>query len=300
VLSVRILGLASNSDLDTVSHFKLQSFLSDSSRFLHYDGADGREKSVTAGVVSPLGSSVCCGPPLVWSALHVLQSCLPTAMKGGNAMPVFVLSCTVGLQLSTRVRFVNFAWIPAVEQMPNFAVDQTREIVDKTDNIRSMSVIAHVDHGKSTLTDSLICKAGIISAKQAGDARFTDTRADEQERPWLHRTTSCRSGDGNGFWRRFESCWQRMSSRSSQVCAACLPRNMRFLMLQSPKRMSMLPSLRPSSLTSIPMKVSRRRSSASISAGLVMDGIVVICEVSLLRDRRESAVNEFPRLLFRC
>merc|ERR1712086_1185407 len=44
------------------------------------------------------------------------------------------------------------------------------------------SVIAHVDHGKSTLTDSLICKAGIISAKAAGDARFTDTRADEQER----------------------------------------------------------------------------------------------------------------------
>merc|ERR1711988_935986 len=53
---------------------------------------------------------------------------------------------------------------------------------DKTDDIRSMSVIAHVDHGKSTLTDSLICKAGIISAKAAGDARFTDTRADEQER----------------------------------------------------------------------------------------------------------------------
>merc|ERR1711988_1456441 len=53
---------------------------------------------------------------------------------------------------------------------------------DKTDDIRSMSVIAHVDHGKSTLTDSLICKAGIISAKAAGDARFTDTRKDEQER----------------------------------------------------------------------------------------------------------------------
>ena len=66
--------------------------------------------------------------------------------------------------------------------MPNFTVGQIREIMDKTDNIRSMSVIAHVDHGKSTLTDSLICKAGIISAKQAGDARFTDTRADEQER----------------------------------------------------------------------------------------------------------------------
>jgi len=66
--------------------------------------------------------------------------------------------------------------------MPNFTVEQIRKIMDDTDNIRSMSVIAHVDHGKSTLTDSLICKAGIISAKQAGDARFTDTRADEQER----------------------------------------------------------------------------------------------------------------------
>jgi elongation factor 2 len=66
--------------------------------------------------------------------------------------------------------------------MPNFTVEQIRSIMDKTDNIRSMSVIAHVDHGKSTLTDSLICKAGIISAKAAGDARFTDTRADEQER----------------------------------------------------------------------------------------------------------------------
>ena len=49
-------------------------------------------------------------------------------------------------------------------------------------NIRNMSVIAHVDHGKSTLTDSLVCKAGIISAKHAGTARYTDTRADEQER----------------------------------------------------------------------------------------------------------------------
>lgn len=66
--------------------------------------------------------------------------------------------------------------------MPNFSAQEIRDIMDNTDNIRSMSVIAHVDHGKSTLTDSLICKAGIISASQAGNARFTDTRADEQER----------------------------------------------------------------------------------------------------------------------
>jgi elongation factor 2 len=66
--------------------------------------------------------------------------------------------------------------------MVNFTVDQIRGIMDHRANIRNMSVIAHVDHGKSTLTDSLISKAGIIAQAKAGDARFTDTRADEQER----------------------------------------------------------------------------------------------------------------------
>jgi len=66
--------------------------------------------------------------------------------------------------------------------MPNFTVDQIRSIMDKKYNIRNMSVIAHVDHGKSTLTDSLLSKAGIIAAAKAGETRFTDTRKDEQER----------------------------------------------------------------------------------------------------------------------
>jgi elongation factor 2 len=66
--------------------------------------------------------------------------------------------------------------------MVNFSADQVRAIMDHRDLIRNMCVIAHVDHGKSTLTDSLICKAGIIAAAKAGEARFTDTRQDEQDR----------------------------------------------------------------------------------------------------------------------
>merc|ERR1712130_53487 len=67
-------------------------------------------------------------------------------------------------------------------KMVNFTVDQVRECMDKKRNIRNMSVIAHVDHGKSTLTDSLVAKAGIIAAAKAGECRATDTRKDEQER----------------------------------------------------------------------------------------------------------------------
>ena len=66
--------------------------------------------------------------------------------------------------------------------MVNFTVDQMQAIMDKKTNIWNVSVLAHVDHGKSTLTDSLVCKAGIITSAWPGETRSTDTRKDKQER----------------------------------------------------------------------------------------------------------------------
>ncbi|XP_060941077.1 elongation factor 2b [Limanda limanda] len=98
--------------------------------------------------------------------------------------------------------------------MVNFTVDQIRAIMDKKTNIRNLTVIAHVDHGKSTLTDSLVSKAGIIASSRAGDTRFTDTRKDEQERCITIKSTAIslyyeledndlafikQGKDGNGF-----------------------------------------------------------------------------------------------------
>ncbi|KAG2225502.1 hypothetical protein INT45_010329, partial [Circinella minor] len=72
----------------------------------------------------------------------------------------------------------------------NFTVEEIRGLMDKVTNVRNMSVIAHVDHGKSTLTDSLVSKAGIISAGRAGETRFMDTRKDEQERGITIKSTA--------------------------------------------------------------------------------------------------------------
>lgn len=69
------------------------------------------------------------------------------------------------------------------------SIDNVIRLMDKQENIRNMSVIAHVDHGKSTLTDTLVVKAGSLSAEKSG-SRFTDTRADEQERGITIKSTA--------------------------------------------------------------------------------------------------------------
>jgi len=48
--------------------------------------------------------------------------------------------------------------------------------------IRNTSIIAHVDHGKTTLSDSLLANAGIISEQTAGQKLFLDSWELEQKR----------------------------------------------------------------------------------------------------------------------
>jgi elongation factor 2 len=74
--------------------------------------------------------------------------------------------------------------------MAKFSVEKIRAMMGVPTNIRNISVIAHVDHGKSTLTDSLVGSAGIISEKHVGDTLFTQVRADEQNRNITIKSTS--------------------------------------------------------------------------------------------------------------
>ncbi|GAA96237.1 uncharacterized protein L969DRAFT_43736 [Mixia osmundae IAM 14324] len=47
---------------------------------------------------------------------------------------------------------------------------------------RSIALVAHVDHGKSSYADSLLASNGIISTRLAGSIRYLDSREDEQEK----------------------------------------------------------------------------------------------------------------------
>ncbi|OWP53810.1 Elongation factor 2 [Candidatus Micrarchaeum sp.] len=63
-----------------------------------------------------------------------------------------------------------------------YVVEEITKIMSDLDNIRNVAIIAHVHHGKTTLTDSLLARAGLISKAVAGDVLYTNYEAIEKDR----------------------------------------------------------------------------------------------------------------------
>jgi elongation factor 2 len=63
-----------------------------------------------------------------------------------------------------------------------FVNERVAELVSQTQNIRDVTIIAHIDHGKTTLSDSLIAESGLLSKDVAASAKLLDYDLIEQQR----------------------------------------------------------------------------------------------------------------------
>ena len=61
-------------------------------------------------------------------------------------------------------------------------IAKIKELMYEPEYIRNIGICAHIDHGKTTLSDNLLAGAGLISEDLAGEALGMDTKQDEQDR----------------------------------------------------------------------------------------------------------------------
>jgi len=71
---------------------------------------------------------------------------------------------------------------PFFRQAPYLAAPQSLPRLSVIENLRNIAIIAHVDHGKTTLVDKLLKLSGTLDRKEAENERVMDSNDQEKER----------------------------------------------------------------------------------------------------------------------
>ena len=75
--------------------------------------------------------------------------------------------------------------------MPKFRhTSEILRLMGEKESIRNLGILAHIDHGKTTLTDSLLAGTGLLSQQVAGSARVLDYLEEEQKRGITMKTAN--------------------------------------------------------------------------------------------------------------
>ena len=69
-------------------------------------------------------------------------------------------------------------------------ISEILNMMEKAENIRNIGFVGHIDHGKTTLSDSLLSEAGLLSPDLAGEARVLDYLEEEQARGITMKSTN--------------------------------------------------------------------------------------------------------------
>ena len=90
-------------------------------------------------------------------------------------------STTAKIDLSRTARTFNFISSPNLPAQAAASIEK-RNTASVTQTIRNIAIIAHVDHGKTTLVDAMLRQAGTFRANEQVAERVMDSNELERER----------------------------------------------------------------------------------------------------------------------